>query len=154
MSTPVIELIAANLLTALNSVTEANSYNQTIVVKRPSRVDYKTDTPDDLDGRVYQTSAERLTGEMNSYTWRQHFDIAIVALNDKGSEVTIDTRMNQIASDIVKAVRVDGTRGGNAIHTDIGDIDFLVADDGSNSLVMIEIMVDYRVLKSDPYTKG
>ena len=154
MSVPVIESIAANLLTTVNGVTTGNGYNQTVVVKRASRVDYDTETADDLNGRIYQTSAEILTSAMNRVTWRQNFEIIVIALNDDGSAVTIDTRLNQIAADISKAVRVDITRGGYAFHTGIDAVDFVVADDGSLSLVILTITVDYRVLIDDPYTKG
>jgi len=155
MTTPIIEDIAANLLTTINGVTTGNGYNQTVVVKRPSRVDYDSEAAaDDLEGLLYQTSQEILTSAMNRYTWRQGFDIVVFALNDYGSATTIDTRLNQIAADVSKALRVDITRGGNAYQTDIGAVAFAVADDGSISAVVLEITVDYRVLNSDPYTKG
>lgn len=154
MSVPIIESIAANILTTINGVTTDNGYNQTIVVKRPGRVDYDSETADNLKGLVYQTSREKLVGEMNSYTWRQGFDIVVFALNVDGSSTTIDTRLNQIAEDISKALRVDVTRNSNALYTDIGAVAFDSADDGSISALVLEITVDYRVLKSDPYTKG
>ncbi len=154
MSVPVIESIAAELLTTVNTVTTDNGYNQTIVVKRPSRVDYETATPDDLTGEIFQTNREKLTGPHSLDTWRQGFDIVVYALNDDDSAVTIDTRLNQIAEDISKAVRADITRGGYAYQTEIGEVAFIVAPDGSISAAMLAITVDYRVLKSDPYTKG
>ena len=155
MSLPIIEDIAANILTTVNGVKTGVGYNQTVVVKRPSRVDYDSEAAaDDLEGLVYQTSRERLTGEMNSYTWRQSFDIVVFALNDDGSAVTIDTRLNQIAEDISKALRVDVRRNSTALYTDIEAVEFIVADDGSISAVRLTITVDYRVLKSDPYTQG
>ena len=155
MTVPIIENIAANLLTTINGVTTDNGYNQTIVVKRASRVDYDSEAAaDDLEGVIYQGKRDRLTSEMNSYTWRHPFAIIVYALNDDGSAVTIDTRLNQICADMEKALRVDITRGGNAYQTDIGEPETLVADDGSVSAVILPITVDYRVLKSDPYTKG
>ena len=155
MTVPIIESIAANILTTVNLVTTDNGYNQTIVVKRPGRVDYGSEAAgDDLTGLVYQGKRERLTSEMNSYTWRQPFTIIAFALNDDGSSVTIDTRLNQICADMEKALRVDIKRDGNALYTDIGEPEFLEAEDGSSSAVVLPITVDYRVLKSDPYTKG
>ena len=154
MAVPIIESIAANLLTTINGVTTGNGYNQTIVVKRASRVDYDTETPDDLGGLLYQLTREKLEGPFTLNTWRQRFNVTVIALNDDGSAVTIDTRLNQIAEDITKAIRVDITRGGFAYQTDIGESAFAVAEDGSISAVVLEIIIDYRVLKSDPYTKG
>ncbi len=154
MSVPIIENIAANLLTTINGVTTGAGFNQTIVVKRASRVDYDTETLNDLGGLLYQVTREKLEGPFTLNTWRQTFNVTVVALNDDGSVVTIDTRLNQIAEDITKAIRVDVTRGGNAYQTDIGESAFAVADDGSVSAVVLEIIIDYRVLKSDPYTKG
>lgn len=154
MSIPIIESIAANILTTVNGVTEGNGYNQTIDAKRPSRVDYDTDTVDDLTAEVFQTEPEKLVGPNIYYSWRQGFDIVVYAINDDGSAVTIDTRLNQIAADISKALRVDITRGGYAYQTDIGPARIGTVDDGSKSLVVLQITVDYRVLKSDPYTQG
>ena len=154
MSVPIIESIAANLLTTINGVTTGNGYNQTIVAKRMSRVDYDTETMGDLQGLIAQTTRTKLDGPFTTNTWRQTFDVSVVALNDDGSAVTIDTRLNQIAEDITKAIRVDITRGGFAYQTDIGESAFAVAEDGSISAVVLEIIIDYRVLKSDPYTKG
>ncbi len=155
MTVPIIENIAANILTTVNGVTTGNGYNQTIVVKRMSRVDYDSEAAaDDLEGLIYQGQREPLTHAMNSYTWRQPFTIIVFALNDDGSAVTIDTRLNQICADMEKALRVDITRGGNAYQTDIKEPTFLYADDGSSSAVMLPITVDYRVLNTDPYTKG
>lgn len=154
MAIPIIEEIAANLLTTINGVTEGNGYNQTIVVKRASRVDYDTGTPGDLGGLLYQLTREKLEGPFILNTWRQTFNVTVIALNNDGSAVTIDTRLNQIAEDITKAIRVDITRGDFAYQTDIGESAFAVADDGSISAVVLEIIIDYRVLKSDPYTKG
>ncbi len=155
MSLPVIEKIAANVLTTVNGVTTDNGYNQTIVVKRAGRVDYDSEAAaDDLEGLIYQGKRERIEGPFTLYSWRQPFAIIAFALNDDGSSVTIDTRLNQICADMEKALRLDITRGGNAYETDIGEPEFLEAEDGSMSAVRLPITVDYRVLKSDPYTKG
>ncbi len=155
MPVPIIENIAANILTTINGVTTGNGYNQTITAKRPSRVDYDSEAAaDDLEGVIYQGKRERLTSPLTMQTWRQPFAIVVYALNDDGSETTIDTRLNQICADMEKALRVDVTRGDNAYQTDIGEPEFMVADDGSISAVVLPITVDYRVLKSDPFTKG
>ncbi len=155
MSVPIIENIAANILTTLNGVTTGNGYNQTIVLKRLSRVDYDTEAAgDDLEGLVLQGIRERIDGVFQLDNWRIPFVILVYALNDDGSADTIDTRLNQIEADMSKALRVDITRGSNAYQTEIGSAEFVGADDGSISAVMLPITVDYRVLKDDPYTKG
>ena len=154
MAVPIIENIAANILTTLNGVTTGNGFNQTIVLKRMSRVDYESEgAGDNLEGLILQGVRERITGPFQLDVWRIPFVILVYALNDDGSTTTIDTRLNQIAADMSKALRVDITRGGNSYQTEIGPVEFITADDGANSAVILEITVDYRVNKSDPYAK-
>ena len=155
MAVPVIESIAANLLTTLNGVTTGNGYEQTIVIKRPSRITYDTEASgDDLEGLLVQGTREPLEHTFTMYTWRQPFIVIVYALNADRSSTTIDTRLNQITADMEKALRVDITRGGNARHTGIGEPEFLIAADGSVSATMLPFTVDYQVLNTDPYTKG
>ncbi len=155
MAVPVIESIAANLLATLNGVTTGNGYEQTIVIKRPSRVTYDTEASgDDLEGLLVQGTREPLEHAFTVYTWRQPFLIIVYALNDDRSATTIDTRLNQITADMEKALRADITRGAYAYMTNIGEPEFLIAADGSVSATMLPITVDYRVLNTDPYTKG
>ncbi len=155
MSVPVIESIAANLLTTLNGITTGNGYNQTIVIKRPSRVTYDTEAAgDDLEGLLVQGKREPLEHAFNVYYWRQPFIIIVYALNADRSVVTIDTRLNQITADMEKALRVDPTRGGYAKVTNIGEPELMINGDGSCSRVDLSFTVDYRVLNTDPYTNG
>lgn len=155
MTTPISEFIAANMLTTVNGVTVANGYNQNIVVKRPGRIDYDTGTPKNLLGLVYQTDRVRISPAAHHvYFWRQSFHIEIFALADDRSAVTIDTALNTIAADIEKAVRVDITRGGYAEQTHLDAVVFGDTDDGTITAVQITVSVDYKVLKTDPFTKG
>ena len=155
MSVPVIESIAANLLTTLNNVTTGNGYNQTIDIKRPSRVTYDTEAAgDDLEGLLVQGKREPLEHAFTVYTWRQPFIVIVYALNADRSTVTIDTRLNQITADMEKALRVDITRGAYAYMTNIGEPEFIISDDGLVSATMLPFTVDYRVLNTDPYTNG
>lgn len=154
MSTPIIESIAANLLDTINGITVVNGYNQDITAKRPRRIDYRTDSAVDLDCLIIQTVAEEIDGAIVRKTWRQHFDIMVFIFDADDSETPIDTRFNQVWSDIFKAVRVDITRGDFAYQTMIHEASFHVAPSGGMSGVLLDISVDYRTDYNDPYTKG
>ena len=154
MSTPVIESIAANVLTTVNGVTEGNGYNQTISAKRPRRIDYRTDSAQDLDCLIIQTVAEEVEGPNMRKTWRQHFDIMVFCFDGDDSATPIDTRLNQVWSDILKALMVDRTRGAYAYETKIHEASFHVDPAGGMSGVLLDISVEYRTVYNDPYTKG
>jgi hypothetical protein len=78
--------------------------------------------------------------------------IDCVVLDSDAATASIDTRLNQVKSDIRKALMVDSTRGGLAIDTIIGPSSKF--DDG-NGLTGISVtcIVVYRTQHQNPYTQ-
>lgn len=154
MSTPIIESIAADLLVAVNAITTGNGYNQTIVAKRPTEVDYQNEGWDDLSALIQQVNSDTDEGPMNIATRTQHFDVVVFAVNSDSSEVTIDTRLNQIFADVEKKLMADPTRSTYAIDTQIGDATFFKYPAGGVTGVAIDVAIKYRTVLTDPYTKA
>lgn len=154
MSIPIIESIAANLLSTINGITTAAAYNQTITAKRPRTVDYQTAGWNDLDAIIVQTNSDDSESPYNTITRNQHFDIVVFALNADRSEAVIDTRLNIIFADVAKALMIDHTRGGKAVDTQIHGADFFSDDSGSITGVRIDVSVNYRTMLTDPYTQA
>ena len=153
MSTPIIELIAENVKTAINAVTEANGYNQNHTAVRPKKVDYASPW-NDLTALVCQVEADVIDGVQSCTSWRQYFLIVVMVVESDTATASIDTRHNQIASDIEKQIMVDHTRGGNAVDTKIVEKMPFDPDDESPGGVAVKISVDYRTPVGNPYTKG
>jgi hypothetical protein len=156
MSTPIIEDIAANVLTTLNGVTTAAGYNQTLTVYRPRRVDFSDITPGDLVGVVYQIESEEFNENkaQTSSQWRQKFRAEIQVISSDTATETIDTRCNQVAADIMKALMVDAYRGkadGSVIDTMIDGSSFIHEDGGESSGVIVDFSVIYRTKITSPY---
>ena len=153
MSTPIIEHIAANILTTINTVTTAGDYNQDINCIRPKRVDFVTPWKD-LDAVLNQLESEDIDLGNGVKGWQQSFICEVVVIDSDDSASTIDTRLNQIAADIEKALTADVTRGGYAIETSITGTQRFEADDAGPGGIAIEFFVDYRTVYNDPYTQA
>lgn len=154
MSTPVLENIAANILTAINEITVGNGYNQTLTAYRPRRVDFSDVTPGDLKVIVKQDDPELSDGTLiNVQCWDQPFTIWALVIDSDAATDSIDTRRNQVRSDIEKKLMVDPTRGGYAYETLImPSVEF--DDGGGFTGIAVNIIVKYRTRITDPYTKS
>ena len=159
MAKPVVEKIAANINDAINSViegnvVEGNAYNQTLNSLRPKRVDFQSAPWDDLTVLVSQMARGGGESELLRKSRVQNFLITAIVMDSITASVTIDTRQNEVAADIEKALMVDATRGGYAIDTDVGDASPF--DDAELGLtgIAIEVAVNYKTLAKDPYTQG
>ena len=154
MATPLIETLAAGLLTDLNAITVANGYNQTLLVRRPKRDDFKDITPEDLRGLLAMGEPEKpADGEAcGCAEWIQPFDVTIFVIDSDTSSDTFEKRCNQVACDIHKKLKIDPTRGGNAIRTFFDSPE--IFDDGEGfSGVNVPVRVHYRTKEGDPYSK-
>lgn len=154
MSTPILEYIASNIASTINGVTILKGYNQDLVAVRPKRQDWYNEPA--VDGKVLvvqdndDPADEKFLG---THSWNQPFLLICFVIDSDAATLSIDTRMNQVKSDIRKILMDDVTRGGYAIETMIGgSVKF---DNGEGwSGVALEITVYYRTSEMDPYTKG
>ena len=102
MSTPIIESIAENIKTAVNLITVANGFNQTLTAVRPKRNDFYKTAWDDLTVLISQAEAEELEGGYGTKEWRQNFMLVCIVIDSDDATASIDTRLNQVAADIFK----------------------------------------------------
>ena len=150
---PVIELIAKNLETAINAITVANGYKQTLKAVRPRRNDFSDITPDDLTVLIKQADEEQGQEPIGTQDWTQPFLLMAIVLDSDSATASIDTRINQVRADIQKKLLVDVTRGGNAYDTTI--LPSQEFDDGNGfSGIAVKIAVKYRTQYTNPYAKG
>jgi hypothetical protein len=151
MTTPIIESIAENLKTAIAGVTVANGYNQTLTPIRPKRNDFSDVSPIDGTALIWQENDEPVgNSALTTTTFAQEFLIMCVVLDSDAATASIDTRLNQVKSDIRKAIMIDPTRGGLAIDTQIGPSRKF--DDGEGYTgIAVTCIVIYRTGILDPY---
>lgn len=150
MQEPVIELIAENVLDAVNSVKTANGYFQSLTAKRPKKQDFSDYSP--ADGIVLVVQSDPVEVESSASgtrQWRVAFVCEAMVIDSDFDQPPVDTRMNRIASDLTKALLADHTRGGLAIDTTaMATTKF---DDGAGSVgIACPFEVHYRHKIDDP----
>jgi hypothetical protein len=152
MSNPVIENIAVDIETAINAITIANGYNQTLVAVRPKRNDFAKLSWNDLTVLISQVEAESPSNEMGYKRWRQYFILTCIVIDSDTAETPIDTRLNQVTADIVKKLYADIGRSNLGDDTNIHSAVPFVDKESAMSGIVIQISVDYRTKENDPYT--
>lgn len=154
MADPLVETIAKNIKAAVNLITTGNSFEQTLVAVRPTRFDFGDIVP--VNGTVLIIQDDRFPADPEAAQtdeWMQPFNLQAFVLDSKGTTTSIDTRLNQVSSDIEKKLMEDDSRGGNAIDTILkGAVNFNHGQGHTGVTVLID--VHYRVKSDDPYTKG
>jgi hypothetical protein len=103
---------------------------------------------------INQTTAEELDGGLGCKMWNQQFFLACIVIDSKDATASIDTRLNQVASDIFKKLMADITRGGYAIDTKFHAFVPIVDEETAMSGIGVMISVDYRTQEDDPYTRA
>lgn len=69
----------------------------------------------------------------------------------QGTEILL----NSLLGDIKKALKIDITRGGNAVDTNFGDtLPFETAEGEAHAGLVIEVLIKYRHLQTDPKALG
>jgi len=153
MSIPVKENIALNIEAAINAITTENGFNQTLTAQRPRRNNWSDVTPE--DGRVIIKQADEEIGnqQVQTVTWAQPFILMAIVRDSDDETSTVDSRLNQVESDIKKKLREDPTRGGYAISTDLMPSREFSEGRGFEG-ISVNIVVNYRTLENDPYTQS
>lgn len=148
MTLPILELIAQDLLTALQGVQRDQGYNTNL---KPERVSTQPEVVADGKCVIIQGQPTVEDGPQQKQTWRQPFVLKcyVVESDSPGNEYSPDTRINLIRADVEKAVRADQGRGGFAVNTIIQAPTLYEAAGVSG--IDINIDVIYRTQINDPY---
>lgn len=157
MSTPIVELIAVAIETAINAITTGNGFNQDLVAVRGNRIDLG-DVGDDLSCIVIQDPNPRLAPDTlqdneHAITWIQPFAVQAIVIDSDDSEAAIGTRLNTVRSDIEKKIFTDPTISGTCWNTAPLDPEYII-EGPANSGVIVNFEVMYRVKLNDPFTKA
>ena len=155
MATPIVEYIAANLLTTLSGITVANGYDNTVTAERlvrlGNRVRDKLVVLEQGDTRRSEDVGER--DQYQAIGWFQTFYVTCYAIESESSSTAIETRLNSLRSDVEKAVMVDPHRGNYAVDTFLVSATRVTDAEAAAEAVVVEIEVYYRVLHTSPYTQ-
>ena len=155
MSTPIIETIALKLVDLINAITIANGFNQDLTAVRPKRIHLEGDLNKDNTVIIEQEDAtvEQLSEDVTM--WRQGFTLQALVIDSDAATAAIDTRLNQVAADILKKL-FGGTNWqleSNACGIDLRGTEKFIADPQMAGIA-VNIDILYRVKTDDPYTIG
>ena len=156
MTTPIIELISENIKTAVNEITVATSFNQTLTGYRPKRNDFKDVVPADLLVLIIQGDEEEVEETVSngvSKEWRQPYLLMALVIDSDAATTTYETRINQVKADLIKKLMTDPSRGGYALDTIPRPGIKIPENDYNWSGIVANFDVYYRTKINDPYTQ-
>jgi hypothetical protein len=167
MSTPVIEKIALYLLTVIDSITVANGYNYDLHAIRPKVLVLDQDLLKDKNVILTQGTAgepELVKGSGDPgdewiHQWQQPFGLHALVFSLASDTVGIETKLNQIRSDIEKAIGVadlvqdadEKRANGQADSIELKLSQRDEYEQGFTGMVT-GVIVGYCVKANDPYT--
>lgn len=144
MATPIVEQIAANLLTTLSGY---GSYENAITFERSLREGHR---PRDLFAVIQGVNVAEDTAPHNLKQWRWTWHVMVLAAPAEGS--TTETQLHQAIADIAKALLVDPKRGGLAIDTYIGTPFYGPREAGEFDSMVVPVDVQFRTSRDDWYS--
>ena len=156
MGTAIIEQIAQDLVSTLETITLANDYTFTVpAVTRPRRTGIPYSPAHHeiivLAGDRSRESELDCVGSPPGIAWRQVFSLDLCLRVSEASTTPIDQLANAFEVAVVTALMSDRSRGGLAIDTQHARTDYLTADeDYEGCTLLIEVM--YRTAENDPST--
>jgi molybdopterin biosynthesis enzyme len=150
MSLPVIELIAQNVLTTVQGVTEENGYNYTITATRHAK---KGDKRTNFAAIILQADPREATDEnvYNTKEWWLPFEISVFIIPSDTDTTPIDTYCNVVRSDIEQALMADRYRGGVARDTEIKASRAFTEETSAYDVIIVNCEVNYRTQDINPY---
>jgi hypothetical protein len=157
---PILEQIAQAIETRLAECTVDNDYQQTVSVKRPTRMGDNW-TPDNNLVLLSQGDASRVPEvEQESYpevfAWAQQFQIDIFTIPSESDPTPIEQLANVTAADVIATltdpIETWHTWGNLAILSDITDIVQTLGDNAAWHVTTIVLTVTYRTPFNNPYT--
>lgn len=155
MSTPIVETIAVKLAALIDAITIAAGFNQTLTAVRPKRLHLEGDINTDGTVIIEQEDPALLQETDDVLTWRQPFTLQALVLDSDDATTAIDTRINQVRSDIEKKLmeddnwKLDGIADGIVFRA---PEKFIV--DPQVAGIAVNIDVIYTVLTADPYSQS
>lgn len=154
MSTPIIETIAAKLVTLVNGITIAAGFNQTLTAVRPKRIHLEGDLNADNTVIIEQEDGRIGTDANETTVWLQGFTLQALAIDSDDATEAIDTRLNKIAADIIKKLFTDGNSNLDGLADGIllKNTEKFIADPQLAGIA-VNIDVQFPFDTADPYSQ-
>jgi hypothetical protein len=150
---PVVERIAQNIESVINSITVEAGYWQALSCVRPKLVDWMDVTPEENKVlMIYEDEENSETEALNTDERRQRFDCLILQFGGESDNISLDTRCIRAAADLQSALMADVTRGGLAIDTTLLPLYFSRDEEFPGIAVPFQVL--YRTKFGDPYLIG
>ena len=156
MSTPIVETIATKLEDLVNAITVANGFNQDLTAVRPKRLHLEGDINTDLTVIIEQEDAEvQEQTAVDKIMWRQGFTLQALVIDSDDATTALDTRLNQVRSDIEKKLMESSNWKLDGLAEDIWfrSTEKFIADPQVAGIA-VNIDVIYMVDLDDPYTQS
>jgi hypothetical protein len=155
MSDSIIEQIAVKIAALVDAVTVGNGFHQTLTAVRPKRIHLEGDINTDLTVIVEQDAEAVIEEDSNTVViWRQGFALQALVIDSDDATAAIDTRLNQVRSDIEKKLMT----GDNWQLDGMGEVLLKSAEkfiaDPQVAGISVNIDVLYEVNKADPYSQA
>ena len=156
MADTVREKILANLKTTLEGLTTGNGYNFNFTSDTIQRWKMHGNSTTELPMIVVSPGDQGQKPKANALSeCDMEVFLPAVYRHEPNDPIETDTYMNRLEGDIKKIVMVDETRGGNALSTQvIGSSPFESEEEQRYAGIVIELLIKYRHLTSDPETAG
>lgn len=156
MANPIIEQIAQDIVSTLQTVTTANGYQQSVnEVTRERQSDHDDWTAENHDIRVVQGNSQRVEAEatlMN--TWLTPFLCMAFVSPQKDNATPLDTLKSRFAADISKALMADPQRSNLALNTEVAAWMQFETDEQAYQGITVVLEVTHRTLETDPYSSS
>lgn len=148
MADSILEQISQNIETTLAKVAIANSNTGRLYVVRQSN---QSLTLQNGLCVVEELEPEEQTPPLGHKQWVQPYSVKVYVQQSSRAKTSIRARLNNLAADIHKQLKVDRTRGSVAINTTIDAMSYTV--DGEFDRIDMTIGVQYRTLIGNPFSQ-
>lgn len=154
MPASVREEIVANIQTTLRLIDAGATYDNTIedaaIQRWNSNGNPRGTVPMIL---IYEASESRSDKSFRLTHCRMSIFLALMCRQTEDDSTSAGTLLNSLLGDITKALKVDVTRGGYAVDTEITDVSPLETEEGQEEFgLLITVDVEYRHDQTNPKT--
>jgi len=164
MPTPVVELIALEIVRRLEAITIENDYTFSVCsVVRPNRLGEGYSPEDKMivltQGDSVRNDDLSHPGNPPAIAYDVKFEIECIVRTSDFDPDEYNPEQSERGSQIIKALRDEATdtgtwhtMDGNAVLADIGDVKQFPVSAGDHNGVTVDLNIIYRTSENDPYT--
>ncbi|MFH1385110.1 MAG: hypothetical protein ABIH47_09160 [Candidatus Omnitrophota bacterium] len=145
------ELIFKNIKSILEAITVANGYNNDFTSETIQRWQQRGNTTRVVPCIIINAGPEEYQPAPSPYyTAKLTVYLDVWQRQQEGDTVPTDTLLNALLADVIKAILVDETRGGNAVDTDIVScVPFETVEGQPMCGIIVELEIMYQFIPSN-----